>query len=102
MKDIYSRLSILVGPTYTDVSDVLSDFAIDSATITLLNTESMWIGFEKPISSLFFYFTTVSTNARNITVSMYNPTIAAWDVVQSSDDTAGFTRSGFRSEGAHV
>lgn len=95
MKDIYSRLTIQYGPLFTDVSDALCDFAVDNATITLLNTASLWIGFEKPISSLFFYATTPSTDTRKITVSMFNSSINAWDVVQSTDDTAGFTRSGF-------
>jgi hypothetical protein len=97
VKDIHSRLTIQYGATFTDVSDSLSDFAVDNATITLLNTDSLWVGFEKPISSLFFYLTTPSTSARKVTVSMFNANINAWDVVQSSDDTAGFTRSGFLS-----
>lgn len=95
MKDLASLLTVLHGPTYTDISTAVCDFAVDSATVTLVAGQYLWVGFEKPISSLFFYLTTPSTGSRSITVAMYNSNIVAWDNVVSLDDTAGLTRSGF-------
>ena len=95
MKDLASLLTVLHGPTYTDISAAVCDFAVDSATVTLTAGQYLWVGFEKPISSLFFYLTTPSTGSRGLTVAMYNSNIVAWDNVVSLDDTAGLTRSGF-------
>lgn len=93
MKDLASRLTILSGPTFVDSSDALCDFSVDSATITLLSTDYLYVGFEKPISSLFFYLTTPSTGSRSLKVEMFNQ--GSWGTRKSIDDTAGLTRSGF-------
>ena len=93
MKDLASRLTILSGPAFVDSSDALCDFSVDTATITLLSTDYLYVGFEKPISSLFFYLTTVSTGTRALKVEMFNN--GTWNTQKSIDDTSGLTRSGF-------
>lgn len=95
MKDLASLLTVQYGPLFTDVSASVCDFAVDSATVTLLAGQYLWVGFEKPISSLFFYLTTPSTGTRGLSVAMFNGNTSVWDNVTSLDDTAGLTRTGF-------
>lgn len=95
MKDLASMLTVVYGDSYTDISSSVCDFAVDDASVTLLVGKYMYIGFEKPISSLFFYLPTVSTGSRTVSVAMYNSSISTYDNVVSLDDTKGFTRSGF-------
>jgi hypothetical protein len=97
MKDIKTRPTILYynGLTYTDYSDALCDFAVDTATITILTTDAIYVGFEKPINSLFCWPTTPSTGSRTISVAMYNESYSSWDSVYLLDDTKGLTRAGF-------
>lgn len=95
MKDLASMLTVVYGDAYTDISTAVCDFAVDSATVTLLVGKYLYVGFEKPLSSLFFYLTTPSTGTRSVSVAMFDANINAWDNVVSLDDTAGLTRSGF-------
>lgn len=97
MKDILSRPTILFGTNYVDYSTELCDFAQDTATITWTTNDSLFVGLDKPITSLFFWPSTVSTSNRTLTVSMYNSSTAAWDSLTSCDDTKGLTRAGFVS-----
>lgn len=97
MKDILTRPIILhsTPSNFTDVSDALCDFSQDTATITMSTNDAIYIGFEKPINSLFCWPSTPSTSNRSLTVSLYDSTTSSWNSVSSIDDTKGFTRAGF-------
>jgi hypothetical protein len=94
MKDIASRLTILIenAGVFTDVSDSLCDFGIDTTTVTLTSSSVLWLGYRKPITSCFFYAQAYSTGTRSITVQ--GNTDAGVETLQLLDDTKGLTRIG--------
>lgn len=94
MKDIGSRLTILLenNGTFTDFSDDLCDLGTDNVTMTLLASNTLYLGFPKPIPSCFFYATTPSLTTRTLSVNCY--TDAGWVAMPLLDDTKGLTRTG--------
>jgi hypothetical protein len=79
---------------FADHSSEAHDFSRDSFSLTLSSTTSyLYIGYRKPINSLFVSIGTVNTNANSFTAQYYNG--STWTALSVSDDTKGFTRSGF-------
>lgn len=91
------KLSVLhdANASFTNYSNESHDYSRDTATITLTTTTGfIYIGFKKPINSLYIDFTTANTNAATTTLEYWNGT--TWTAVGNlMDDSKGLTRSGF-------
>lgn len=91
MKNIHERLTI----EYNDntLSDSLCDFGRDTETLTLLDSEYIYISHTCNIKYLFVALTEHNENQGNIVVeSKKNDT---WEVINALDDTKTFNRDGF-------
>ena len=82
-------------PTYTDYDKILGDEATGSATITLADSEYLYIGFYKPISEIYFEFTTPNINANTLAAEYYSEDDSDWSSLTITDETNGFTENGF-------
>lgn len=84
------------GSTYTDFSRKTISFGRDDFTITLEADDLLYVGYDKPINSVYMHLTTPNTNAAVITMEYYDDKQATWVNVDSfDDDTDAFTRSAF-------
>jgi hypothetical protein len=94
MKDIAARLTILVedGGVFTDVSDALCDFGTDTVTATITTAKTLWLGYRKPITSIFVYASTYSTGTRSLIIQGH--TQNGYETFQHLDDSLGLTRAG--------
>lgn len=82
--------------SFTDLTDSAFDFTKDQFSLTLLSTSYLYIGFYKPISSLFVELVAANENPSSLAVEYYNG--STWESVSNcTDDTKGLTRSGFVS-----
>jgi hypothetical protein len=78
----------------TDYSKEAFDYTRDAFSLTLLSTDYLYVGFSKPINSIYVQINTANTNANTIQAEYYNG--STWvSVSDFFDDTKGFTRSGF-------
>ena len=82
-------------PTYTDYTKQLGDESTGTATITLADSEYIYIGFYKPVAEIFFSFTTANTNANTLAVQYYSTDSSDWASLTVIDETNGFTTDGF-------
>lgn len=83
-----------ISSVFEDQSAIAWDYARDSFTSLLTNTDNIYIGYEKPINAAYVEMSTASTSAGSFTMEYWNGT--AWTVLGSShDDTRAFRRSGF-------
>lgn len=80
--------------TYTDYSKEMLDFGRDTASITLASSETLYIGFDKPIAAFFVEMSTANTNSSTISLKYYNGS-AFTACAGLYDDSNGFSRSGF-------
>ena len=96
MININEKLNILYynGSTYTDYTNELAEYGRDSATITLASTDSIYVGFYKPINTFYLYLTTANTNTIAMTLQYWNGSAFAAPV-GFYNDTNGLKRSGF-------
>ncbi|MCB0370141.1 MAG: hypothetical protein KDD45_12135, partial [Bdellovibrionales bacterium] len=79
--------------TFEDLSFYAYDFSKDSFDLQLLTTSYLYVGYYKPINSLYFAINTANTNSNTFTIEYYNG--SSWDELEATDDTVGLTRSGF-------
>ena len=92
-----TSLTILTEDTmgnFVDLSDSLWTYQRDTEMVTLTTTDKLWIGFEKPINSIYPYFNTLSSVANALSIKYFDGTNYV-DTTGLYDDTKGFTRNGF-------
>lgn len=98
MIDSRIQLTILEdnASTFTDHSVNMADYMRDSATLAMVaGTDYLYIGFRKPINSVYAEVTTVDASNSELTIQAYNGT--SWASIDSRDETNGMARSGFIS-----
>lgn len=96
MIDPNSKLSIFHDDngTFSDYTEQAADFMRDEFTAELSATEDyLYIGFYKPISGVYIQFKTPNTNANEFSFEVYDGT--SWVAADLTDESLGFTRSGF-------
>jgi hypothetical protein len=83
------------GGSFEDHSREAFDFSRDAFNLTLSHTASyLYVGFYKPVNSVFIQLNTVNTNANLMAGEFFNG--STWSPLRNLfDDTKGFTRSGF-------
>jgi hypothetical protein len=80
---------------FTDYSHKLSTYGRDGVTLTITNAEDfIYIGFDKPINSVYIDITTANGAEGSLTFEYYNGSTYT-TVTSLSDDTLGAYRSGF-------
>lgn len=80
----------------SDLSQQAFDFSRDAFSLTLLETDFLYVGFTKPINSIYIQINTPNLNANSINAEYYNGT--TWVSISNFfDDSKGLTRSGFMS-----
>jgi hypothetical protein len=94
MKDLSTMLTVLVEASsiFSDKSAALCDFGSDTESVTLATSDSLYLGYTKQLTSVFFQFATPSTSSRTVSVFAFNG--SSWVQCVALDDTKGFTRSG--------
>ena len=80
--------------TYTDYSDELVSYQRDSATITLASSETLYVGYRKPINMMYAQLDKVSDTSTTLSVKYYNGSSFA-AVTNLNEETNAFNRSGF-------
>ena len=81
--------------TITDKSKELNNYHSDIASLVIVADEDyLYISSEFPFNHLYFEVPTVASSAMDFTLSVYNGTEFK-DVVDTIDETSGFTSSGF-------
>ncbi len=91
---INTNTKLQVFHNTTDYSKEAFDFTRDTFSLTLLSTDYLYIGFSKPINSVYVQLSTANTTANTLTAEFYNG--SAWVALSDFyDDSKGFTRSGF-------
>lgn len=94
MIDLLTKLFVFKNSE--DISEGLSDFQADTQAVTLLSTDKMYIGFTKPIYSIYLYAKTPSTTPNTLAVKYWNNQQNSFQNVDVlSDGTKGFTANGF-------
>ena len=94
-----SSLTVLLessGGIFTDFTDDMWTYQRDTRDITIDTTDKFWIGFEKPITTIYPYMDTVSSVVNAMTVKYFNGTEYV-DTTGLYDGTKGLTRNGFIS-----
>ena len=96
MLDINTLLDIKYynGVTYTDLKMRMGSGGRDTSTITLADSDYLYIGYHKPIRNIFFDLPTPNTNSNILTIEYYNETNGWTAISDIYDETEGFTRSG--------
>lgn len=78
----------------TNFSNEAFDFTRDAFQITFTTSDYLYIGYSKPINSIYYQFNTSNLNQNTIAAEYYNG--SSWVSLSNYyDDTKGFTRSGF-------
>ena len=98
MIDPTTKLTILNddNAVFTNFSNEAADYLRDDFTVTLDSTNDyLYIGFEKAINSVYVKLTTPNTNANTLVIERFDEDAADWVVIIPTDETNGFTRSGF-------
>lgn len=89
-----SKEKICVIHENTDYSKEMSDFVRKPVDYTVVVNDYLYLGHSKPINQFYFNISTVNTAVATTTVEYYNGT--AWVSVEDlTDNTYGFTESGF-------
>lgn len=78
-----------------DYSIKLEDYLTQAVALTLLSSESLDVGFDKPINALFIELSAKNTNAASLSVQYFKNN--AFSDVDLHDETEGFKYSGFFS-----
>ena len=80
--------------TFVDFSNEAIDYGRDNFSITLTTNDFIYIGFRKPINSLFIGLATVTSEVNELAGEFYNGT--TWVALADFfDETKGFNRDGF-------
>lgn len=84
--------NLVVYKDTTDLSNLLSVFK-GVLTSTLLNTSHIYLGYRKPIHTIYIDLQNGNTNTSILVVEKWNGT--EWVVIDRQDDTFGLNKSGF-------
>lgn len=96
MLDIKNFLTVLSfdGSDFTDNSKLAGDFARGGFDVELSDTQYLYVGFYKPLSTFFIELETPSDAPTQLTLEYFNG--SQWLQCSSvHDDTNAFSRSGF-------
>lgn len=97
MVDANTKLTVFhdANGVFSDLSYNSFDYSRDSFSLTLTNpTSYLYIGFYKPINSVYIHLTTANTNAATLIMQYWNG--SSWTSLSNAhDDTKGLTRSGY-------
>jgi hypothetical protein len=96
MIDPNSKFTVLFSDNavFSNLSDSCADLTRDNINIQMVAAEDkLYIGLHKPFNSLFVELVTPNVTANSFTVELWNGTM--WASVATSDETKGWTRSGF-------
>ena len=78
----------------TDYTEELNDFLDESVTLSIQNTEYLYLGREKPFNQIYIQSSTPSSSKISFTIEYYNG--SSWEsVLNINDGTKKFTRDGF-------
>lgn len=95
--DTNLKLTVLhdANGSFSNHSNDALDFSRDSFALTLTQTTSyLYIGYRKPINTIYFQLDTPNTNANTLSMQYWNG--SSWTTLSNAqDDTKGLTRSGF-------
>lgn len=81
------------GADYTNLKMKLGSPDRDTFSVTLLTTDSLYIGYEKPIKNFYIDISSPNTSPNTLSLEYYNG--SAWVAIPDIyDETEGFTRSG--------
>lgn len=81
---------------FVDHSNSAADYLRDTFSVSMVAAEDyLYVGFYKPVSSVFAQMNTPNTTGSVVTVEAWDG--AAWAEVDSQDESLGFSRSGFIS-----
>lgn len=97
MIKVNEKLTVLHddNSSFADYSNEMVDYSRGTASVTYVAAEdSIYVGFEKPISVFYIEMGTVNTTSPSLTLKYYNGT-SFTDVDGLHDDTNGLKRSGF-------
>lgn len=98
MIDPTTKLTILHddNSVFTDHSDNAADYIRDDFSVDLSSTEDyLYIGFTKPVNSAYIEITTANTNPNELAAEVFDTETSMWESIELTDETKGFTRSGF-------
>lgn len=76
----------------TNISNELKVYGKE-LSMSLLNTDVLYVGFKKPLNQLYIELKTPNTNASTVTVQQWNG--SAWENIGIVDETNGLKNSGF-------
>ena len=96
MIDPKAKFTVLFNDNgiFSDLSDSCADLTRDNVSIQMVAADDkLYIGLDKPFNSLFTELVTPNTLPNSFTVELFNGT--TWASVPTSDETKGWTRSGF-------
>jgi hypothetical protein len=96
MIDTLSKLTVLHDDnnTFKNHTEKAADYLRDTFSLDLSSTEDyLYLGFVKPFNTCYVAFTTANTEANELSAEYYNGT--SWVSLDLTDETLGFTRSGF-------
>lgn len=97
MIDPKSKLTIFHDDNgvFNDLTEDLADFTRDSYSLSLISGEDcLYVGYHKPFNTFYLELFTVGTVLNvTFTVKVWNG--SSWVVVDSTDETKGFLRSGY-------
>ena len=96
MIGLTEKLTILHydGATYSDYSDILLSYLSEDVSISLAPTDKFYVGFKKPINTVFVEVHTAHNIDTTLSVKYYNGA-AFDDVLGLLDDSGSFDHSGF-------
>jgi len=78
----------------SEFSRKVVDYGRDSFSFDFKDTDTIYIGFEKPINAVYYEFVTSGTNEGTISMELWNGT--AWQAVDGfDDDSLNMTRNAF-------
>lgn len=96
MIDPLSKLTVMHDDdsTFADYSDSAADYIRDEFSMALdMADDYLYAGYYKPFGATFIALTTPNVNANSLAAEYYNGT--TWVSLELTDETKGFTRSGF-------
>lgn len=92
MQDLKDKLTVLQTSDGTTFSDISAEaFSLTKGTIEVSGT--LYVGFRKPVSSLFFAVPPTNTNDAALTASYWNG--SSWQLLDTLDESGHLSAPGF-------
>lgn len=79
--------------SFVDLSQDAADFVRDNFSLTLTTADYLYIGYDKPISTVYTEIITPDSGSAGISGEYWDGT--AWQPLAITDDTKDFSRSGY-------